>query len=569
MTENEAQINWKKAHHEATARHVVVAEAVCSQEDKHKLFKLADNLRLLGNEIVAFLNKNYEQLTRTKAYRNLKDEYGKLSDKLSKLEKDTPPYNKIQQQRNKVAKQMSEMQQQYHVTYDEARQLSQLLAIKYNMNSILALARVEAIWQGMEDVLYKDGKKLHYKKHLDLPVIQAKQINRGIILSTDGETLSLSVGGRKGSKPIKLKVQKPKTNDLFLQEELASIIAFLSNPSIEDNYIEAFKLTGVPGDTFRPCYVQLKCERIRNKNRIFVEIVVEGNAKPKKKKDGTPRHKKGTGIVAIDLGPQSVAYTSQNQVGAINLGERSSTEITENSKQEAELLRQMERSRRAMNPKNYNADGTIKKGRKKWKKSKRYKRLLHKLIELRRKARLTRKYANQEIVNHLRSLGNICITEPSNIKAMQRRSKKTELQDKETTITKKDGTTKTIRKYKKKKRGGKSVGNRAPGQVLEQSKLKFDQVITVDKMFRASQYDHTVNNYIKKKLSDRMYALSDGTNVQRDCYSSFLMFCANADYTAPDLELCLANFDKFLTLMNAFIDYVQINHIKIKNFFNK
>ena len=39
------------------------------------------------------------------------------------------------------------------------------------------------------------------------------------------------------------------------------------------------------------------------------------------------------------------------------------------------------------------------------------------------------------------------------------------------------------------------------------------------------QYNHTADNYMKKKLSDRFYKLSDGTLVQRDWYSSFLLYC--------------------------------------------
>ena len=124
------------------------------------------------------------------------------------------------------------------------------------------------------------------------------------------------------------------------------------------------------------------------------------------------------------------------------------------------------------------------------------------------------KYANQEIVNHLRSLGNILIIEPSNVKQLQKRVNKTEKQDKESTIKKKDGTTQTIRKFKRKKRFGTSILNRAPGQLTANCKLKFDDVKIVDKMFRASQYDHTANTYIKQKLNDRMFNLFDGTLVQ-------------------------------------------------------
>ena len=49
--------------------------------------------------------------------------------------------------------------------------------------------------------------------------------------------------------------------------------------------------------------------------------------------------------------------------------------------------------------------------------------------------------------------------------------------------------------------------------------------IEVPNDYRASQYDHTADDYIKKKLTDRMYHLADGTLVQRDWYSSVLLYC--------------------------------------------
>ena len=52
--------------------------------------------------------------------------------------------------------------------------------------------------------------------------------------------------------------------------------------------------------------------------------------------------------------------------------------------------------------------------------------------------------------------------------------------------------------------------------------------------YRASQYDHTADDYIKKKLSGRMYHLADGTLVQRDWYSSFLLYCY--DYRTKNID---------------------------------
>ena len=75
-------------------------------------------------------------------------------------------------------------------------------------------------------------------------------------------------------------------------------------------------------------------------------------------------------------------------------------------------------------------------------------------------------------------------------------------------------------RFNKKKRFGKSIKNRCPSgfQTTVEKKFKVTggAYIEVPNNYRASQYDHTADDYIKKKLSDRLYRLRDGTLVQRD-----------------------------------------------------
>ena len=85
-------------------------------------------------------------------------------------------------------------------------------------------------------------------------------------------------------------------------------------------------------------------------------------------------------------------------------------------------------------------------------------------------------------------------------------------------------------------------------------------------MFRASQYDHTNDTYKKKELNIRQFKLSDGTIVQRDIYSAFLLYCTNKILTTPDRKLCLTYFEDFYKLYKEFEEYVENNHIKILNY---
>ena len=215
----------------------------------------------------------------------------------------------------------------------------------------------------------------------------------------------------------------------------------------------------------------------------------------------------------------------------------------------------MDRSRRATNPQNYNADGTIKKGRKVWKYSKRYKKLRYRHANLCRKNAINRKLAINEDANKLRSLCDIFITEPKNASKLMKRAK-------ETTKNKKG-------KFNKKKRFGKSIKNRCPGGFQATVEKKFTSTgglyIEVPSNYRASQYDHTADDYIKKKLSQRIYKLTDGTEVQRDWYSSFLLYCYSFETSGINRTKCIAEFSKHLIKEKALIEEIKAKKIRVLN----
>ena len=122
-------------------------------------------------------------------------------------------------------------------------------------------------------------------------------------------------------------------------------------------------------------------------------ITVEGKAISKRRKDSTPRHYYGKGNIGCDIGTQTIAYTSNTEVGLENLAERGNS-IQHVERQGALILRAMERSRRAMNPNHYNENGTVKKGHKQWNFSKRYQKLRQRHQEL---CRIADVYKRQDI----------------------------------------------------------------------------------------------------------------------------------------------------------------------------
>ena len=545
----------QRAHRKVTSRHVLVLEADVPEDNKRHLFHLANNIRLLSNELTGEMKKRVDQLTRRTVYRELKATYGKLSKKLSEIKDvESDVYKRVDGERKAVGKQLADMQAKFGVTFEELRHLAEEKCKKYNVSSIFALTCAEDIWFGVEKVLYGNGKTLHFKKQGELCSIRAKQPTRGVVVKLMNGKLCFAVDG---VAPFGLIVKK---NDIFAQSEVEKLVAFLSDKDAEKKFLDVYKQTNVPQNTFRICYCTLVCEYIRGKMRVWVHITIEGKPVQKVRADGTPRYNFGKGIVSSDIGTQSIAAASEKGLILDNLAERDNKSTKESERLERVIQRRMDRSKRAMNPERFNEDGTYKKGSHgKWKKSKNYLEDAAMLKNIRRKNAESRKYSINEMSNRIRALGDIAITEPSNAKALQKKAKPSKKIDPKT------GKEKNV----KRSRYGYSLLHRCPGLMRTTLKKKFEMTgghfYVVDQMYRASQYDHKSNTYTKKKLSQRYHVFEDGTRIQRDLYSAFLMLCANEDLSSPNGEECVNKFDSFQTKHDLLVEDIKRSNRKICN----
>lgn len=530
MTDEEYSKVLKKFH-KLSDRHILVAETDMPYSDVMKVVALSDKVRKAGNELVGLMRKNCDQLMRTKRYRKLRELYGSTDDK---------------DKRRDLGRQLNEMQSEYNVTWNFCRISMIPIGKKYGIDAIFALTKAEDVWRGIEKCLYGNGESIHFSKCGELPCIRAKQINRGIPMSVKDKKIQFKLGKAVFGLQI---------NDRFQNDEINAVLSYLAEPEIMDaRAVDTLLGDAYCIDTYRPCYATLVPKMIRGKYRVYLHLTIEGKAKPKYDKLGNPRHKYGKGMIGADIGTQTVAYTSNTEVGLKNLSERgNSIQISE--RKERLLYRAMDRSRRATNPTNYNDDGTIKKGRKAWKYSNHYKKLKAKHSELCRINAVNRQLAINEDANHLRSLGDVFVTEPKNASKLMKRAKET--------------TKNSKGKFNKKKRFGKSIKNRCPSgfQTTVEKKFKVTggTYIEVPNNYRASQYDHIADDYIKKKLSDRMYNLKDGTLVQRDWYSSFLLYCYDCKTQGIDKNKCITEFDKHYNKEKALITWIKANHIKVLN----
>lgn len=146
---------------------------------------------------------------------------------------------------------------------------------------------------------------------------------------------------------------------------------------------------------------------------------------------------------------------------------------------------------------------------------------------------------HHELANQLLPLGDSFYIEDMNFKALQKKAKEAKKSKKG--------------KWQSRKRFGKSIANKAPApfiKILERKVQRlnctFERVSTFDT--KASQFDHIDHTFKKAKLSKRWKTLADGTRVQRDLYSAFLLQCLNDTLDGYDDTYTQEHFSNFKKL---------------------
>ena len=555
-SEYQKKLSWLRQN--KTPRHILEVELNYNQDNLRKVLATSDELRIIRNTVLGVVYKNYKQMIRTKKYKNLILNIKNIKDSIKLLNKDSTSYkkdlNKLEKELKTVYLKLDNLKEEFNVTFDFARKYGEFLREKkFNKaDAVLVWSACEIAFKSLERVMYGDAKKPRFLSKGEYLPLQGKQAERCVILKKDKKTNNFYISCSKMKFDLRI-----NQKDLFVVETLSNIENYINNnEEIDESLVEKYNLNQEIIDTYRVCNNRIVIKEIRGKKRLFVQITLEGKPVSKRKKDGLFRYSLGKGKIGGDIGTQSIAVTTENTVLLKNLAERSVKSTFKLERKIADLQRALDRSKRAMNPQNYNKDGTISKGRKEWVKSNRYKNKQLKLKELHRKASESRKYATNEDINYIRSLGDIFIIEKMNIKGLQKKSK-------EVTVNKKG-------KFNKRKRFGKSILNRCPGYFIAQAKYKFDltggslkEVNTWT--FKASQYDHKLNDCNKKSLSKRWHIFEDGAKVQRDMYSSFLLFCSNESLDAPDNIICNKLFEQFLISHDKCIKNIKENKIKVLN----
>ena len=374
-----------------------------------------------------------------------------------------------------------------------------------NIDASTARSIATNLWQAYEKLFFENGESIHYKRYNSLNSLSGKSNKNGIrfrnaIISWNGLKIPVVIN----------------YNNYYENQALKSEIIYC-------------------------CIVR---KFVRDKYKYYVQIIFKGIPPLKVDNEtGEVKHCIGEGDVGIDIGTSTIAYSSTTDVKILELADK----VRDIGNQKRRLLRKMDRSRRSTNPDNYNEDGTIKKqGNRKvvWNKSNHYLKYQNRLKELYRKQANVRKYQHECLANQIISLGDNIYVEKMNFQGLSKRATKTEKND--------NG------KFKRKKRFGKSVGNRAPSMLLGiiDRKLSYYEkhLIKIDTWSaKASQFNHFDRTYNKKELSQRWNEFN-GIRVQRDMYSAFLIMNVASDLKSFDIDKCNERFDNFYQLHNLEVE---------------
>ena len=251
-------------------------------------------------------------------------------------------------------------------------------------------------------------------------------------------------------------------------------------------------------------YVQIQKSKIKGKFRYYLVIYLQGTPPSK--------HTVGTGVVGCDNGVSTLAYVSDSKLELIDLVPEKCLRIEEGIKH---LNKQISRKLRLLNPDCYDENNKVIKGKKMTNRSNNLIKLMNRVQKKQRKMRIYRNELQNKVCNELLSQGNVIQLEKMNVKALQKRSKNIRINPK------------TNKPYSKK-RFGKSILKASPSSLITLLKTKAASrgatVIEINtKDTKPSQFNHIINNNVKKTLNVRIYDLSDEySNIQRDLYSAIL-----------------------------------------------
>jgi hypothetical protein len=479
------------------------------------------------------------------------------------LEYETNLFNEHEEKRVFHGNELNKLQAKYKLSEVDFHKYVKKMQHKYSkdIDSYSAQVLASNVWKGVKDVLYGDGKFVHIPKFSNFNTISGKSNDMGIMIREKSKTVKEFP---KLSEEQKLKNKDKSKNGLRPKRQMVKVkkpaqlcmcwcgLEIPISVRKSDLYAQEL-LEKIKSKDIKVKYSIIVKEYVGSEETYSLQIVVNGDRPAKRRRDGSFRNPlkcDKNARVGLDLGTSTVAVSSKKKCMLKVLGR----DIREIDRQIRLKQRHMDRCLRASNPNNYNEDGTCKKSTRKnrlvWIYSNEYKKLRNELASLRRKKSVYLKESHNILVKEILSLGGNVFIEKMNFKALAKRATFAEGEEKN-----------SKGKFKRKKRFGKSIQNRAPGLfvlILERKlkELGFTLNYVDTYKFKASQYNHATNECVKYSLNARTKKVA-GLRVQRDLYSAFLLENSKDTLDFSDKVLCDKNFDNFIINHNKEVNRLE------------
>jgi len=259
---------------------------------------------------------------------------------------------------------------------------------RHTHSAVMQASVAKRAMVAIDKYIYARAKRVRFKRYGDNFSFEGKQNSTGIRLFHNKKT-----------EPLVCTVQGLDYDIIFDQTNPYHIHAFLS----------------------RVKYSRIIRKTINDRVRYFVQGAFEGLPYNDKRKSFKYRAKVGKkseeNLVGLDFGPSHLYLVDTDGEGKTF---RLSKDVEQKTKEIKALQRKLDRQRRAANPGNYNKDGTIKKGPKKWINTKGYLRTRKRLANLERKKVSSRRSSHGEIANEILAHSKKIKTEKIHYKSWQK-----------------------------------------------------------------------------------------------------------------------------------------------------
>lgn len=408
--------------------------------------------------------------------------------------------------KNRINQELADIRRGYGLSEYQLHAYVSLQQHRYQkyIDSLTAQKIASSVWRSVEKYLFDNGKCIHFRKYDEFESMEGKKNTSGMRF-------------KDGRLYWRGQVIQPQIRTDYDRKALRSRVKY--------------------------CRIQRKPVGV--KYHYYLQLVLEGKSPAK--------HPVGHGTAGLDIGISTAAVVTEDSCRLTVLG----SEVKDRSAQIRRIQRAMDRSRRATNPDNYLPDGTVRKGTRKWVRSKHYRKLQFRKKTLERRHVDAVNASHHRLANEIASKADIAYVEKMSFHGLARKSK--------SAMKKADD------RFRSRKRFGMSISNHSPaafltilGNRLASGGGELIKINTVS--FRASQYNHVTDDYVRKKLSCRG-SFVGSRYVQRDLYSAFLLKNSNDTGTAADRQKCIDTFRMFLITHNACMDALLAENKKYPSSF--